>query len=50
MEKAGFTGITRFALNQSEDDSLRNLENEKRLPSGFLKLESMTLEGKKLVD
>lgn len=50
LEKAGFTRVTRCALNQSEDDSLRNLENEKRMPEGFLRLETITLEGRKLVD
>ena len=50
LEKAGFTRVTRCALNQSEDDSLRNLENEKRIPEGFLRLETITLEGRKLVD
>jgi predicted SAM-dependent methyltransferase len=47
MEEAGFANIVRCDLNQSEDDSLSNLENEKRLPNGFLKLETMTLEGRK---
>jgi predicted SAM-dependent methyltransferase len=45
LQKAGFTEITRCNLNESEDEILRNLENEKRLPEGFLRLESFTLEG-----
>jgi predicted SAM-dependent methyltransferase len=49
LEKAGFKEITKCALNESEDKILRNLENEKRLPEGFLKLESLTLEGIKKV-
>ena len=48
MEKVGFTRVTRCELNKSEDEVLRNLENEKRLPNGFLRLETFTLEGTKL--
>jgi predicted SAM-dependent methyltransferase len=47
LEKAGFKEITKSDLNQSKDEILRNLENEKRLPEGFLRLESLTLEGTK---
>jgi predicted SAM-dependent methyltransferase len=47
MEEAGFTNIVRCELNESENKALRNLENEKRIPKGFLKLESFTLEGTK---
>jgi len=47
LEKAGFKEITKFSLNESEDEILRNLENEKRMPEGFLRLESFTLEGTK---
>ena len=50
LEKAGFTSITKCALNQSEVDSLRNLENIKRMPQEFLRLETITMEGRKLVD
>jgi predicted SAM-dependent methyltransferase len=50
FEKAGFAGITRWDLNESEDEALRNLENEERMPKGFLKMESVILEGKKLLD
>lgn len=39
LEKAGFSNIVRCELNKSKDDVLRNLENEKRIPRGFLKLE-----------
>jgi predicted SAM-dependent methyltransferase len=49
LEKAGFKEITKCDLNESEDEILRNLENEKRLPEGFLRLESFTLEGTKKV-
>jgi predicted SAM-dependent methyltransferase len=50
LERAGFTDIVRCELNESKDEALQNLENEKRMPRGFLKLESFTLEGTKLVD
>ena len=50
LEKAGFTKILRCELNESQDELLRNLENEERIPKGFLKLESVTLEGTKVVD
>ncbi len=50
MEKAGFANITRCALNQSGEAAFRDLENETRLPPGFLKMETLTLEGKKLTD
>lgn len=47
MVKAGFSSIVRCNLNESGDDLLRNLENEKRLPKDFLRLETFTLEGVK---
>lgn len=47
LEIAGFQNITKFNLNSSEDGALRYLENEKRMPKGFLQLESLTLEGTK---
>jgi predicted SAM-dependent methyltransferase len=50
LEKAGFTKIIRCDLNESKDETLRNLENEKRLPKGFLKTESVILEGAKVID
>ncbi len=50
LEKAGFTEIVRCDLNESKDESFRNLENEKRMPKGFVKLESFTLEGTKIID
>jgi predicted SAM-dependent methyltransferase len=49
LEKTGFKEITKCNLNKSEDKILRNLENEKRMPGGFLRLESFTLEGTKKV-
>jgi predicted SAM-dependent methyltransferase len=50
MEKAGFTNITKCDLNQSVKAPFRDLENETRLPPGFLRMETLTLEGTKLVD
>jgi predicted SAM-dependent methyltransferase len=50
MAKAGFMNITRCDLNQSTAASFRDLENETRLPTGFLKMETLTLEGTKLAD
>jgi predicted SAM-dependent methyltransferase len=50
LAKAGFTNITRCDLNQSTEAPFRGLENETRLPAGFLKMETLTLEGKKSID
>ena len=50
LERAGFTNVTECTLNQSENDPLKNLENEKRMPEEFLNLETFVLEGKKLVN
>jgi predicted SAM-dependent methyltransferase len=47
MEQAGFVEIAKAALNESEDPALRNLENEHRSPPGFIRLESLILEGTK---
>lgn len=44
---AGFTGVVQCGLQQSDDPTLRNLENAGRLPEGFLQLESLILEGVK---
>jgi hypothetical protein len=50
LEKAGFADIVRCDLNESKDESLRKLENENRMPEGFVKLESFTLEGTKVIN
>jgi predicted SAM-dependent methyltransferase len=50
LTKAGFVNITRCELNHSEKESLRKLENESRLPAGFLQMETLTLEGEKLAE
>jgi predicted SAM-dependent methyltransferase len=47
MRAAGFARVTRCELNESETPVFRGLENEKRMPDGFLKLESLTLEASK---
>jgi predicted SAM-dependent methyltransferase len=50
LQSAGFTSVAVCDLNQSQDPELRNLENESAMPEGFLKLESLTLEGTKAAD
>jgi predicted SAM-dependent methyltransferase len=47
LRQAGFSAVVRCELNDSHEQRLRNLENEGRMPSGFLRLESMTLEATK---
>lgn len=47
MEEAGFAEIERCALNESRTPAFCDLENETRMQPGFLKLETMTLEGVK---
>jgi len=47
MALAGFRRLVGCDLNASEHPPLRGLENESRLPRGFLDLESMVLEGVK---
>lgn len=47
MESVGFRDIKKYALNVSDDESLNNLENDKRMPNGFVAFESLILEGTK---
>ncbi len=47
LKNVGFTKIIRCDLNESTDKSLCNLENDMRMPNGFLKLETFTMEGTK---
>ena len=47
LEAAGFVDVVRCALNDSRHAALRDLENEGRMPPGFLRLETMTFEGTK---
>lgn len=49
MIYAGFTDITKCDLGVSKDAALSNLENEARLPLGFLRLELFILEGTKRI-
>jgi predicted SAM-dependent methyltransferase len=48
MQKAGFADVIRCKLQSSECEYLRKLENETRMPKGFLALETLTLEATKL--
>ena len=47
MASAGFQTITKCDLYESADAALRNLENEEHVPPNFLRLETLTLEGRK---
>ena len=47
MASAGFKAITKCDIFESTDDALRNLENEEHVPPNFLRLETLTLEGRK---
>lgn len=47
MKAVGFTDITSWDLGKSDEPHLSGLENESRMPEGFLQLESMTFEGRK---
>jgi predicted SAM-dependent methyltransferase len=47
LAAAGFVGIEPAALGESADPLFRGLEFESRLPDGFLRLESQTLEAQK---
>jgi predicted SAM-dependent methyltransferase len=47
MTTAGFANIVKHGLQESEDPVLRDLENEDRMPPGFLSMETITLEGTK---
>jgi predicted SAM-dependent methyltransferase len=47
MQLAGFVRVTACDLNASDHPPLRNLENERRLPAGFLALESLVIEAEK---
>lgn len=47
LRTAGFKNLTLCSLNNSEHQELRNLENQHRMPEGFLELESITFEAEK---
>lgn len=44
MKQCGFTNIVSCRLNESSIKALRGLENESRMPEGFLAFETFTLE------
>ena len=44
LEEIGFKDIAKQKINRSVDPTLENLENESRMPSGFLNLESLIVE------
>jgi predicted SAM-dependent methyltransferase len=44
LERAGFTAINECSIGESSHVDLRGLENETRMPPGFLVLESMVFE------
>ena len=47
MEKAGFVDIKSCKINESEEEIFQGIENESRMPEGFLQLESLIIEAKK---
>lgn len=47
LEKAGFTAVQRGATGVSEVPMLQGLENEERMPPGYLNRESLVLEAVK---
>jgi predicted SAM-dependent methyltransferase len=47
LSQAGFIKIVKCNLQESESEALCNLENETRMPKGFLRLETLTIEAMK---
>jgi predicted SAM-dependent methyltransferase len=47
MSETGFQHVTKCRLGESDHEALRGREHEDRLPTGFLRLETMVLEGTK---
>ena len=47
MRSVGFKNIERFKIMESNDEHLRGLEAQFRLPPGMLQIETFTLEGMK---
>ena len=47
LKEAGFKDIKFSEINKSKIKVFKNLENENRMPSGLLALETFTVEGKK---
>lgn len=48
FQQCGFARITECKINESGEGALRNLENVKRMPDGFLELETMVFEVSKI--
>jgi predicted SAM-dependent methyltransferase len=48
LSGAGFNNLIRCNLQESVSEVLSNLENEQRMPGGFLRLETVTIEAQKL--
>lgn len=49
LTMTGFTDFTWHNIKESSDPHLCNLENDKRMPAGFLQIETMTVEAIKPV-
>lgn len=47
VSETGFERVTLCEIGESRHEALRGREHEERLPAGFLRLESMMLEGSK---
>ena len=47
LQRAGFRDLRKCGLQESSVECLRNLENETRMPPGFLRLELMVVEATK---
>ncbi|MEM7338298.1 MAG: methyltransferase domain-containing protein [Actinomycetota bacterium] len=47
FEAAGFVDVSRFAVGESADPVLADMENVDRMPEGYLQLETFTLEAVK---
>jgi len=47
LDLSGFVDVVACKINESEDENLRELENEERMPAGFLQLETFTLEARR---
>lgn len=47
LTQAGFVDVVACEVGESEDPDLRGLENEARMPAGFLRLETLTLEARR---
>jgi predicted SAM-dependent methyltransferase len=44
---SGFVDVVACKINASQDEHLAGLENDQRMPAGFLQLETLTLEARK---